>query len=89
MKCIPYLSIKISVNKTWILVHLPPVAFVVDCKWLFKLKKEIERFRYKARLVAKCFYLAKGIGYTKFLHTVKFTTVTQSCLPYLLILFGK
>ena len=63
-------------NKTWILVPLLPGASVVDCRWLFKLKNEIEGLRYKARLVAKDFTQREGIDYTEICaHVVNFTTM--------------
>nr|GFB90052.1 retrovirus-related Pol polyprotein from transposon TNT 1-94 [Tanacetum cinerariifolium] len=45
-------------NKTWELVDHPAGQKLVSCKWLFKIKKEIEgvqKPRYKARLVARGF----------------------------------
>lgn len=42
---------------TWYLVPHTPNANVVDCKWVYKLKKDQNGkvTRYKARLVAKGF----------------------------------
>lgn len=44
-------------NDAWDLVELPNEAKAIDCKWVFKTKKDsfgnIER--YKARLIAKWF----------------------------------
>lgn len=52
-------------NKTWELVSLPPGRKALDCKWVYKTKKDaagkIER--YKARLVARGFAQTKRIDY--------------------------
>ena len=52
-------------NKTW---HLVPPANgrnVIDCKWVFKVKRKSDGSidRYKARLVAKGFKQRYGIDY--------------------------
>ncbi|GAA0165602.1 transmembrane signal receptor [Lithospermum erythrorhizon] len=49
---------------------------VVDCKWLFKVKQETNKVRFKAKLVAKGFTQKEGIDYAEiFAPVVKFTTV--------------
>jgi hypothetical protein len=42
-------------NKTWDLVELPKDRKVVDCKWVYKLKRVVDDKvkRYKANLVVK------------------------------------
>jgi Reverse transcriptase (RNA-dependent DNA polymerase) len=42
-------------NNTWQLVSPPPGAHLVGCKWIFKVKRNVDGtiYRYKARLVAK------------------------------------
>ena len=63
-------------NKTWILVPKPKDCTVVECRWLFKLKQELNGLRYKVRLVAKGFTQQEGVDYTEiFAPVVKFTTV--------------
>jgi hypothetical protein len=44
-------------NDTWKLVPWQRGINVVDCKWVFKLKRKVDGSieRYKARLIAKCF----------------------------------
>ncbi|KAJ0971875.1 hypothetical protein J5N97_019834 [Dioscorea zingiberensis] len=52
-------------NKTWHLVPPRRGLNVIDCKWVFKLKKNADGTleRYKARLVAKGFKQRYGIDY--------------------------
>jgi hypothetical protein len=42
-------------NATWDLVELPREKKIVGCKWVYKLKKDVDDKveRYKARLVVK------------------------------------
>jgi len=70
--------IALTKNNTWSLV--PPVnnANVIDCKWVYKLKKDSEGkiTRYKARLVAKGFRQQPGIDYQEtFSPVIKATTI--------------
>lgn len=45
-------------NETWFLVPLPPNKKAIRCKWLFKIKENLDGTvnRDKARLVAKGFH---------------------------------
>jgi hypothetical protein len=61
-------------NKTWHLMPLGRASNVIDCKWVYKLKKKQYGFvdRYKAHLVAKGFKQRYGIDYSDtFSHVVK------------------
>lgn len=65
-------------NETWHLVPPRSGCKVIDCKWVFKLKKKADGSieRYKAWLVAKGFKQRNGIDYEDtFSPMVKSTTV--------------
>ena len=55
----------LSKNHTWDLVTLPPRKFLVDCKWIYKIKTRFDGSieRYKACHVAKGFTQEYGIDY--------------------------
>ena len=52
-------------NKTWKLVELLPGRKAIGCKWVFKLKHDVDGKveRFKARLVAKGYAQKYGIDY--------------------------
>ena len=52
-------------NETWHLVPMKKGSNVIDCKWVYKVKKKSDGTidRYKARLVAKGFKQRYGIDY--------------------------
>lgn len=54
-------------NKTWTLVPLPPNRRAIGCKWLFKIKENVDGAiqRYKAHLVAKGFNKKPGLDFTE------------------------
>lgn len=65
-------------NNTWYLVPPKPNLNIIDCKWVFKLKRKADGSvdRYKARIVAKGFEQRFGIDYEEtFSLVVKPTTI--------------
>jgi histone deacetylase 1/2 len=65
-------------NKTWHLVPPKRCRNVIDCKWVYKIKRRSDEKidRYKARLVAKGFKQRYGIDYEDtFSHVVKAATI--------------
>ncbi|KAD6453153.1 hypothetical protein E3N88_07858 [Mikania micrantha] len=65
-------------NGTWTLVPPVPDANIVDCKWVYKIKRDQNGLitRYKARLVAKGFNQQAGLDYHEtFSPVVKPTTI--------------
>lgn len=57
-------------QNTWSLVPLPPDKNLVSCKWLFKLKRNVDGTiaRHKARLVARGFSQEYGVDYDETFH---------------------
>jgi hypothetical protein len=65
-------------NKTWHLVPPPKGKNIIDCKWVYKIKKKADGMvdRYKSRLIAKGFNQRYGIDYEDtFSPVVKATTI--------------
>ena len=65
-------------NKTWTLVELPSVKRLVGCKWIFKVKRNLDGTisRYKACMFAKGFLQKSGFNFTEtFSPVIKPTTI--------------
>ena len=52
-------------NQVWDLVDLPPRQRSIENKWIFKIKRKVDRFIewYKARLIAKGYTQKEEIDY--------------------------
>lgn len=59
-------------NKTWHLVPRQEGKNIIDCKWVYKVKRkaDVSLDRYKARLVTKGFKQRYGIDYENTFSTV-------------------
>lgn len=68
-------------NKTWELASLPQGQNPISMKWVYKIKKNKQDQKYKARLVAKCYKQYSDINYNEL-----FALVTQMEI-IILILF--
>ena len=73
-------------NQIWNLVPLPEGKKPIDCKWIFKIKRNLEGNveRYKARLVAKSFTQREGIDFTETLRFYRKALLGQygSCCTF-------
>lgn len=67
---------------TWDLVPLPHAKNLVSCKWVYRMKKNIDGLiaRYKARLVAKGFSQEEDIDYNETFSLVVKPTIVQLVL---------
>ena len=65
-------------NHTWELVELPVGRNLLPCKWVsrYKYLSNLDKPKYKSRLVAKGFKQEHGVDYEEiFSHVVKMTTL--------------
>ena len=64
-------------NDTWSLVKLPAKKRILQKKWVFRVKDEVDGSkRYKARLVVKGFQQKEGVDYNEiFSPVVKMVTI--------------
>ena len=70
--------VALELNKTWVVVDLPPNVKPTGCKQVYKIKRQPDGSMewYKARLVAKSYTLTEGVDYFEtFSPVVKLTTI--------------
>ena len=74
-------------NHTWILTKLPPGKKALNCKWVFRTKRDASGkiVKQKARLVAKGCAQRKGVNYDETFSPV----VRYSSIRYLLALAAE
>ncbi len=68
----------LDVNATWEVVVSPEDKKAIGCKWVYKVKHNVDGYvnRYKARLVAKGYAQTYGINYEETYSPVaKMTTI--------------
>ncbi|CAM8905478.1 unnamed protein product [Rhodiola kirilowii] len=55
----------LELNGTWHITDPPPGKTIVDCKWVYRVKFNVDGSieRYKARLVAKGYTQVEGLDY--------------------------
>jgi hypothetical protein len=72
----------LDANVTWELVALPKDKKSIRCKWVYKIKHNVNGFvnRYKARLVAKGYAQAYGIDYEKTYSPVAKMTIIRAII---------
>ena len=54
-------------NETWELVPLPSKRKLVQCKWVYRTKLDLDGsdIKYKSRLISKLFSQVQGVDYTE------------------------
>lgn len=55
----------LEATKTWVLTPLPPSKRPIGCKWVYRVKLNLDGSvdRYKARLVAKGYTQREGLDF--------------------------
>ncbi len=77
--------VALDTNATWELVILPKDKKTIGCKWVYKVKHNVDRFinKYKARLVTKGFIETYNINYEETYNLVVKMTIIK------IIVFNK
>jgi hypothetical protein len=72
----------LDVNATWELVALPKDKKAIGCKWVYKIKHNVDGSmnRYKARLVAKGYAQIYGIDYEETYSRIAKMTIVRTII---------
>ncbi len=72
----------LDANATWELVALPEDKKSIRCKWVYKIKPNVDGFvsKYKARLVAKGYAQTYGINYEETYSPVAKKTIVRAII---------
>ena len=72
----------LSNNETWDLVPHSPHKKAISCRWIFKVKYDVDGFvnRYKARLVAKGYAQPHGVNYEETFAPMATMTTVRSVI---------
>jgi len=72
----------LDANATWELVALPEDKKVIGCKWVYKVKHNVDGSvsKYKARLVAKGYAQTYGIDYEETYSPVAKMTIVRTII---------
>ncbi len=71
--------VALDTNATWELVILPEDEKTIGCKWVYKVKHNVDRFinKYKARLVTKGSIQTYNINYEETYNLVVKMTIVK------------
>jgi hypothetical protein len=72
----------VDVNVTWELIALPKDKKAIGCKWVYKVKHNVDEFvnRYKARLVTKGYAQTYGIDYEETYSAIAKMTIVKTII---------
>ena len=76
----------LSKNETWDLVPHSPHKKEISCRWIYKVKYNVDGSvnRYKARLIAKGYAQTHGVDYDETFAPVAKMTIVQTVIALVL-----